>query len=66
MIKKGVLMAEQKVNKSSVTLRIDTNLLDTIDTICTQETNKLKYDVDRSDILRRALIEFIERYDKAS
>ncbi len=44
-------------------LRIDTTMTDRLDQIAEREREKTGYNVDRSDIIRRALTEFIQRYD---
>jgi metal-responsive CopG/Arc/MetJ family transcriptional regulator len=55
-------MKEKSKIKKSITVRIDIEILDSIDQICTAEAEKIGYDVDRSDIVRKALMEFITHY----
>ncbi|PKL19578.1 MAG: hypothetical protein CVV49_00645 [Spirochaetae bacterium HGW-Spirochaetae-5] len=45
-------------------IRIDESLTKRLDEIAAEEREKTGYNVDRSAIIRRACIEFIQRYDE--
>jgi metal-responsive CopG/Arc/MetJ family transcriptional regulator len=55
-------MAETAKSKSSLTVRIDTDILNMIDQICIEETEKTGFDIDRSDIMRKALTDYIKQH----
>jgi len=43
-------------------IRIDETITKRLDEIAATEREKTGYNIDRSDIIRRAIIEFLERY----
>ena len=57
-------MVEKTKDKVSIGFRIDSDIVNKIDSICTEETKKTGYDIDRSDIMRKALLEFIDKYNR--
>ena len=55
-----------KEKLKAYSLRIDDTMTSTLDKIAQVEKDKTGYNVDRSDIIRRALIEFIQRYESGA
>jgi len=55
-------MVDESNNIRGYTFRLDENLIKAVDYIAVRETKRTKYRLDRSQILRRALDEFIEKY----
>ncbi len=53
---------QENSKRDNLIIRVDTELLDRLDTVITRERNKTGYAISRSDIVRRAIIEFLERY----
>lgn len=44
-------------------IRIEDTIINRLDEIAADEKKKTGYNINRSDIVRRALFEFIQRYD---
>ena len=55
------MIKEKEVKTTHLTLRVEASLLESIDAIAAHDSTLTAYDITRANVIKRALIEFVDR-----